>query len=250
MFLCLDFDGVVVDGVDECLIVSWVAWHKQKTPKDPKTVLKKIPTSFKQMFRLYRNYARYDGHFIVPYILKNNAKIAIEKQLDFQDFFSTIDKETVDNFTTIFQKTRQQFRDENPNAWFGLHSLYSGIEAVFGSNQQLFIVSGKDKESICAICDENKISISPENVFGGLKSKVEVLKLLYKQANEQKVLMVFCDDNLLNVLESKSLGISTIWAGWGYKTQEHLDTAKNKSIDAYTVPELLKSIEKIRFCEQ
>ncbi|MBW5289838.1 hypothetical protein [Abyssogena phaseoliformis symbiont] len=42
MFLCLDFDGV-----GECLIVSWIVWHKQKMPKDPKTVLEKIPTSFK-----------------------------------------------------------------------------------------------------------------------------------------------------------------------------------------------------------
>lgn len=131
-----------------------------------------------------------------------------------------------------------------------MHGLYSGIEAVFDSNQQLFIVSGKNKESICAICDENKISISPDNVFGGLKSKVEMLKSLYKQANEQKVPMVFCDDNLPNVLESKSLGISTIWARWGYKIQEHLDTVKNKSIDAHTVPEFLKPIEKIQFCEQ
>ncbi|MBW5289837.1 MAG: hypothetical protein Rpha_1319 [Candidatus Ruthia sp. Apha_13_S6] len=55
---------------------------------------------------------------LLCHILKNNSEIVIEKQLDFQDFFSTIDKETVDNFTTIFQKTRQQFRGENPNAWF------------------------------------------------------------------------------------------------------------------------------------
>ncbi len=249
MFLCLDFDGVVVDGANECLIVSWLAWNKQEIPDIPEAVLKQIPTSFKEMFKLQRNYIRFDGHFIVPYVLNENSENIINGQSGFEKAFSKIKKEAIDSFTVAFQETRRKLRSKNPDAWFNLHTVYPGIKTVFNSNKEIFIISGKDKDSIRAICDKNNLLINSNNIWGSLKSKIEVLEMLFKQAKEKNSSMVFCDDNLPNILESKILGISTIWAGWGYNTQEHIDIAKEKSIIAYTVTDFIKSIEKTQLLQ-
>ena len=230
MYLCLDFDGVIADGIDECLVVSWLAWHNKTIPECPQNLLDSIPAKFRQEFNRLRSYVRHDEHFMAPFAISTSNQL--RSQRDFDSVFSTLDDDLIKQFTTKFQKTRMKLRHIHPDEWLAFHTLYAGIQSLFMAGHTIFIVSGKDTESIHEICKTNNIQIEKNKIFGGLKSKTEVLQTLFTQSKINKVRMIFCDDNLPNVISSKALGIKTYWARWGYHTEEHLEIAKNKSIDS------------------
>ena len=54
--------------------------------------------------------------------------------------------------------------------------------------------------------------------------------------------MIFCDDNLPNVIESRNLGVKTYWAGWGYHTEEHLQIAYKEAIEPTSLSQFLSKI--------
>lgn len=240
MLLCLDFDGVIVDGVDECLMVSWLAWHRNPVPDTLDSVLCDVADDFRDSFEKLRNYVRHDRHFIVPFFVDNG--VDIREQSDFDNLFSMINESAVEKFATAFQHIRKELRRNQPVLWHALHRVYPGIESVFESDHSIYIVSGKDTESINAICKRNNMRVDAKNVFGGLTNKVDVLNALFNQSKAKETAMIFCDDNLRNVLESISIGISTIWAGWGYSTEEQVVAAKRKDIYPTSISEFVSKV--------
>ena len=238
--ICLDLDGVVTDGINECLIVSWVAWNRETMPDNPMDIIDRIPADFIEIFKIARNYVRHDGHFIVPYIIDDVDGIElIANQDNFNNVFSSIDSNLVDQFSISFRETRKALRNDYPEIWYDLHRIYPGISELFELADELYIVSGKDSESIYAICGKNNITIDKSRIYGGLKSKKEVLDLLLLEAKGNNKNMIFCDDNLPNVIESDQLGIQSFWAGWGYKTEEHEEIAKQMNIKPVTISTLV-----------
>ena len=240
MYLCLDFDGVIADGADECLIVSWLSWHERSIPNKPEQLLDSISADFRLHFKKLRCYVRHDEHFIAPYIIPvtNN----IHSQQEFDSSFAGFDLALVKDFSQRFVQTRSNLRNSRADAWLALHSLYPGIKNIFKSAHKIFIVSGKDTESIIAICKDNNINIDKNQVFGGLSNKTEILKILFTQSKDNKCKMIFCDDNLPNVIESRNLGVKTYWAGWGYHTEEHLQIAYKEAIELTSLSQFLSKI--------
>ena len=237
MLLCMDFDGVVVDGSNECLIVSWLAFHNKGVPKDPTMVLDGIPSTLSMKFNNLRNYVRHDGHFIVPYLFNGDLKIG--NQEDFDQVFSSIKPSIIQEFSRVFQSIRRKIRQDHAGAWFSYHNFYPNIRTVFNQGHDIHIVSGKDTPSIQAILEKNNIFLGRDKIHGGLRTKISVLKSLYQDSLSQHGDMIFIDDNLPNVLESSALGIRTLWADWGFNTVEHLRTAKMHAIKATTLSEFI-----------
>ena len=68
--IALDFDGVICDGLDECLLVSWLSFADRVQPSDGIPLLDTIPSSFKDRFARCRNFVRHSGHFIIPFLFE------------------------------------------------------------------------------------------------------------------------------------------------------------------------------------
>lgn len=236
MLLCMDFDGVVANGANECLIVSWLAFHENPVPVEPGLILEEIPIEIKRKFLYLRNYVRHDGHFIVPYMDIGDIKC----QEEFEEVYVGIGRNLVEKFSRLFQDIREEIRSRYADEWFGFHVFYPKIKRIFDQGHDIHIVSGKDTESIRAILERESIVFDPEKVHGGLRSKATVLKTLYLSSKNERQDMLFIDDNLPNVIESRSLGIPTVWADWGFNTPEHLKLAKIHEIKATGLNEFLE----------
>lgn len=241
MYLCVDFDGVIADGANECLIVSWLAWHNKNSPNNLRELLESIPAEFKKSFRHLRNYVRFDAHFIAPYLISTADKI--NSQSDFDTSFAKFNDDQVEYFTYKFKTIRKTLRTHHSEEWVAFHTIYPGMQSLFETDHEIFIVSGKDADSISSICQKSNIQINSENIFGGLTSKTEVLNALLARSKPGHHQMIFCDDNLPNVIDSKALGINTYWADWGYHSEEHVELAKQESIHSTSLEQFLSMVK-------
>ena len=155
----LDFDGVLCDQLDECLLVSWLAFADQGKSGDGIGLLNGIPSSFKDHFARCRNFVRHSGHFIIPFLFQ----ATFETQADFDAAYQSVDTKRLETFLQRFEACRERLRQEHPEQWLSLHSLYPGVGAALKTARlPLFIVTAKDRTSVPAILDGAGVNIGKD----------------------------------------------------------------------------------------
>ncbi|HEE4993123.1 TPA: hypothetical protein R7I52_004225 [Klebsiella pneumoniae] len=237
MLLALDFDGVVVDGIDECLLVAWNVFHDNTVDDFNHETLLSIPEQFKDNFRLLRSYVRHDGHFIVPFHGDGAAPI---NSRSFSEYYETIPSDIRHEFRQAFMAYREAARRSHPEFWAELHVPLIAIERLFSVGHEVKIVSGKDTSSICSILRQHGVNIAVTHVFGRMTDKREVLTQLKNSADGKGQSMTFVDDNIENVVEAKELGIgiNALWANWGYRSPDHQAVALAHAVTEITADSL------------
>lgn len=227
MLLALDFDGVVIDGADECLLVAWNVFHNNPVNEFNNEKLLAIPSEFKSMFRKYRSYIRHDGHFIVPFY--NNPGELITSN-SFTEAYDLIPSDIRDEFRQKFIMYRDKARQAFPKFWAKLHSPLIDIARLFGLGHEIKIVSGKDSQSITTILEQQGVNMASVDIYGRMVNKSETLKKIKSESDSKNTKMIFVDDNIENVIEAKKLGINTFWANWGYRSPEHQNIALSHTV--------------------
>lgn len=220
MLLALDFDGVVVDGLDECLLVAWNVFHNRAINDFSRDALHAIPEEFRRKFRLLRSYVRHDGHFIVPFHDDGTASV---NSGQFFECYAAIPLDFRNEFRQAFMAYREAARQSYPKFWAQLHTLLIDIKGLFSLGHEVKIVSGKDAQSISAILRQHGLTITDSDIFGRMTDKREVLTHLKQEADRKGQIMTFVDDNIENVIEASQLelGINALWANWGYRSPDH-----------------------------
>lgn len=228
MIIALDFDGVVVDGINECLLISWNVFNKKPISSFNNTALSEIPDEFKRIFREFRNYVRHDGHFIVSFFHELDRNI---NQENFNTVYSSLSEEVKLDFRNAFIDYRTQARMQYPSFWSQLHTPLINFKDIIDLGLDVRIVSGKDVESISFILNENECYIESKNIHGSMKNKELTLSNISMEAKSRGCEMVFIDDNLENILDSRKMGILSYWATWGYHSKDNLNDALRLSIN-------------------
>lgn len=236
MLLALDFDGVVVDGADECLLVAWNTFHGRELEYFSQHGLLDIPKAFVDRFRSLRSHVRHDGHFIVPFF----ANAAHISGRSFTAIYESIPLRTREEFRQSFVKYRSQVRTMFPDFWAELHRPLIDIQYLFQLGHEIRIVSGKDSESISMIMHLFSQSLPTNAIHGRMTSKVSVLSQIKNEAFIQGIKMAFIDDNIENIMEAKRLGITCYWPDWGYKNPEHVEIATAQGISPVTAEHLFE----------
>jgi len=235
--LAFDFDGVIADGLDECLLVSWIAYHGLEIDTFSPMGLDSVPTSFREDFSRLRRFVRHDGHFLVAFT--ENTQM-IDDAFAFEERYAFIPEKEREEFRTQFVATRTAVRDAHETYWLRLHRTFSeviGIIASSGGN--IKIVSGKDARSIIDILRNQGIHMAETDVFGRLTSKKDVLTALLSEARERREELVFIDDNLANVCEAIELGARGIWASWGHHSEDDVVRAGREGVPIATLDSLV-----------
>ncbi|MBK0032575.1 hypothetical protein IBT47_09790 [Erwinia sp. S43] len=237
MLLALDFDGVVVDGIDECLLVAWNVFHDNPADYFNRETLRSIPEKFKDGFKLLRSYVRHDGHFIVPF---HGGGAAPTNSRSFAESYETIPSDIRHEFRQAFVAYREAARRSHPAFWAELHVPLIDIERLFSVGHEVRIVSGKDTPSICSILRQHGVNLAEAHVFGRMTDKREVLAQLKKEADDKGQSMTFLDDNIENVVEAKQLGIgiNALWANWGCRSPDHQAVALANAVTEVTADSL------------
>lgn len=237
--IALDFDGVIADGLDECLLVAWASYPRLPSSAFSPETLENIPAEFSDRFRSLRNYVRHDGHFLVPFV---NGSESIKGASDFDAAYNAIVESQRTSFKKDFVAFRTNARAENFDYWISLHKVDATLVAALLINNDVTIVSGKDAVSIIAILQSCGVHMDGDRVFGQVSDKRPVLRTLVKQLDPGERLF-FCDDNVPNLVGALFPDIDVAWATWGYSAAEHAEIANVFNIESVTAEQLARIIE-------
>ena len=232
--VALDFDGVLCDGLDECLLVSWLAFAERGESGDGIGLLDAIPSSYH--FARCRNFVRHSGHFIIPFLFPGN----FETQADFDAAYQSVDTKRLETFLQRFEACRERLRQKHPEQWLSLHSLYPGVgPALKAARLPLFIVTAKDRTSVLAILDGAGVNIGEDRIYGGITAKLAAFHDIIQRTGCGAERIAIYDDNLLNVAEARGAGFEAVWASWGYGSLEHRAMAASRSIPRIDLDQFL-----------
>jgi len=228
-----DFDGVVCDSTDECMVSSWNAWEKWKSRSGFRRSVDEFSTEEKDSFRKVRPRVRGAGEY---YIVRRAFAEGVN--IETQKIYNQLEenwKEYLPQFKSVFFEARDRLRHENLDSWIDLHPIYDGVIDVMKTlNQQnrLYIATLKDAESVNLILGKQKLEVPAEKLLdqSQIKSKLQALDQFREQIDCDKDDMIFIDDNVTHLLEPYNEGYKVFLTGWCNVVRDHLTIAKTNNI--------------------
>ncbi len=231
--LALDFDGLICDALNECILVSWNGYYGKSLDDFSQEGLEVIPRKFRKIFQRCRNFAQHLGHFIVPFLDAQNTIISAD---DFNLVYESVSSDVVEEFIQKVTTYRHQIRNTKETEWLQHHSLYPGMQTFLTQMKlPVYIVTAKDGESVLKILNSVGINLDENRIFGEQKNKVEAFQQITDLEHIHNQQLYFFDDNILNVLSAQKSGYTAYWATWGYNAPEHFHIAQENSVSSITL---------------
>ena len=223
-YIVFDFDGVVCDSTNECMVTAWNSWEKFNMREGFRLKVNDFNKNDIKKFRDLRPYVRGASEY---YVLMNSieSKIKIKDQKDFDDLKNRWEN-NFRNFKTIFFEQREKLRNNNLDYWIDLHFIYQDVinkMKKLYNEKRLLIATLKDKKSVMLILKEYGISINPEDILDQEKitTKLEALDHFVLKKKILKEDLCFIDDNITHLIEPNNNNYKVFLSGWGSTLMEH-----------------------------
>ena len=226
--IVFDFDGVVCDSSDECMVSAWNAWERWESKENFYNNLEHFSREEKVFFYNVRPRVRGAGeYYIVCRAFFEGINIDDQKTYDL-----LLDnwKEFIDPFKVVFYDVREQLKVKDINNWIKLHHVYDEvIETMrfFNDKNLLYIATLKDRDSVQIILNSHGLKISQEKLLdqSQIKSKLEALNRIKDNTNYLNENILFLDDNVTHLLDPAKAGYIVFLTSWGPKIPEFIDFA-------------------------
>ena len=233
-FVVFDFDGVVCDSTNECMVTSWNSWNRWNNGNQFRNSLNQFSQAEIDAFKPLRPYVRGAQEYYIVMRVINSSNLKIHNQQDFEKF--TIKwEENLKPFQLLFFKERKRLKKVDSLKWIKLHYIYSDVITVMktlNNENRLLIATLKDSESVQLILKHNGIDINSNNILDQSKisSKLEALDyfIINKEINKEEI--CFLDDNVTHLIEPKNNNFIVYLTGWGATIKEHKDAAIKQQI--------------------
>jgi phosphoglycolate phosphatase-like HAD superfamily hydrolase len=236
--LALDFDGVICDGLDECILVTWNGYLGKEVSAFGDEGLRAVPPIFIESFKHCRSFSKHLGHFIMPFFTRGAQ---IDSQEIFEGAYQLLAPDVVADFMKRVTAYRHHARQEKREDWLRYHRLYPGMQA-FLSRLPLpaYIVTAKDSRSVLEILDSAGVAFEESRVFGEQTDKLGALHAILDREGIGAGDLFFFDDYVPNVVQAKQSGFSAYWATWGYQAPDHERIAREHGVPALDLNEFLR----------
>jgi phosphoglycolate phosphatase-like HAD superfamily hydrolase len=235
--LALDFDGVICDGFNECVLVTWYGTRAGRLADFSAAGMSAIPTSFVERFLHCRAFAKHLGHF---YASSLDGIEAVRSQADFEALYGTANSDDVEQFVTAVNRYRGQVRELLPERWLSEQRLYAGVAEFLRRCQlPLYIVTAKDAASVARILEHAGVRFDPQHIFGELRDKRAALAQIQANEGVRAEALGLVDDNVLNALAAQQAGFRAYWALWGYRAPDHAVIAERHGLATLTLEQLV-----------
>jgi len=231
--IVFDFDGVVCDSTDECMVSSWNAWEKWESRDGFRRTVAEFTPQDCEQFRKVRPRVRGAGEY---YILRR--AFAENITIEDQETYNTLEHkwhEYLSPFKTIFFEMRNRLRTENLDQWIDLHPLYDGVidvMKILHAKSCLYMATLKDAESVRLILGKQGLVLPEDRLLdqSQIKTKVQALNQFSEQLERDKTDFIFIDDNVTHLLEPKAAGYPVYLTTWGSTMDEYLQIAEQNNI--------------------
>ena len=208
----LDFDGVIIDSIEECYLISKDVYYGFADLKYDTDAYKKIFTTFRGLVSPPFEYMVL--HETIELYLENSS---IDFRLKFAELKKGGTEDQRSKFEYLFFELRKYYQKDLSD-WLSLHQITD-----FGKTLQkkklkdYFIVTTKNKKSVQLLFNYYNIGI--ENIFDieycrehGSKGKV----ISHFLDNSKYTQAVFIDDSVENLDSVNDQRIQCYFADWGY----------------------------------
>lgn len=230
MIYALDFDGVVIDSIDECLHNSYSSYAYFRNYIGNPIPLH--PTNDQiNLFKIRRGLVRPSRNFYTlwEWIFTNPE---LEMNIDSFEKFALNKSDESMSFERIFHQRRSDLINENPKVYLDQNPLFVGVKETWQQlPKNLYIVSTKDYESISLILQAHGLQV--EGIYGrGTGPKGSTIKKLATQNQLPIDNTYFVDDNSQHALDVKNVGSNVALAKWGYGPFDGFDgTSLNSFVE-------------------
>jgi len=221
--LALDFDGVIADSIEECLVVGYnafVDYSRQESKIETLSALdKKVVDEAKRLRHFIRS-----GEDYVYIQLALSEDIKMNTQDDFDNFLNKY-SQLKETFFNLFYQERKHFSVEKLNSWMQLNPMYEGMQHFLkesSGKNPLYIISTKKSEYIHKILEGHQITFPVKNIFHAHKdrSKLTIIHELLSKYNTEPSHFHFIDDQVDTLLKVELSQVHRYLAGWGYNNEE------------------------------
>ena len=218
--LLWDFDGVIANSLDECLITSYNAFVIQENLQlKPVRSVREVPVVYRDHFFRYRKYVRPAGEY---YLLHKSLTLG-QSISDYQSFkkLRSVFADKIQPFQQLFFAERNKFRAENENAWLLKHQVYPHVTKAWDSLNHYYdfmIVSNKDQRSISLLLNYFGLKIDNNHIFGAdfSSNKHEIIVHILAENRFDPNDVTFIDDQYNHLTDLRDLGINLCYVCWGY----------------------------------
>jgi phosphoglycolate phosphatase-like HAD superfamily hydrolase len=211
--LFLDFDGVICNSINECFVVSWLAYHQDaKTPDH-------IALADYRAFESYRPFIRRGG----DYVLLQRC-IATRQRLESQDDFDRaercLDPGESERYHERFYEARSRLLESRPEYWLSLNPLYPHVAGLLGAlSRRSVIITTKEVDFALRILSYHSIDWPSDRIIcSGRERKQRIIGDYLSR--ESAPCAVLVDDQIDHLVPCDSEAISVWLAGWGYVKTE------------------------------
>ena len=218
LLLFLDFDGVICDSLNECIISSFYAYFRIFKKNEPAS----LPLEYKKEFSSLRPYVRNgEDYLVIQHILENN--IQIKDQAHFDEILGK-HKEKMVYYKEFFYKARTILIENETDFWFNLNRIYPHILthlARISVSPFFYILSTKRLDFILTILKNNNITIREDQVLVAWDiKKLDFISSILDTKGIGKA--IFIDDQIDHLINNKDKRITPYLASWGYIRPEWL----------------------------
>lgn len=225
--LIFDFDGVLMDSMDEVAATGYNAVTGRCL-----TTLDAMPGTVVMRFRQNRCRVRTSDEIFSLMdwcVTVDGATSSIspgDERLSRPEFETILAKSplTPAERSTRFFAARKRFMETDRNAWLALHRPFQPIwdELAFRSKAPVILLTSKNRAAVIELCAHFGLGILPEDVYSGDggTSKTTHLKTIHARFNCDPYR--FIDDSIGNLrrldadFNVNRRFVDLILAGWGY----------------------------------
>jgi len=218
--MIFDFDGVLCNSIDECMLVSLQAYRSEHNIK-----FQDISDKMKTYFYKYRYLVRPAGEYYLLW------KSFFEDIKDIEIEFDNLKKD-YNLEISVFRSKFFYFRSlmkKNETYWNSLHKLYKNTLQFFELNfENQFILTNKDKDSVIRLAKyhgyHDKIqSVYSSDISDDKSVLFQTMLDDYPHLFEERKSFYYIDDSVQNLEKvhasyNQLLDITCIEAAWGYST--------------------------------
>lgn len=217
----LDFDGVICDSAEECLVSSWTAYFSLQGTPLPSAV----PANLKADFLNLRPYVRTGEDFVICQEILNGG-LSVDSQEDFDRLASGKSAPALAGLRERFYDARTALLETDRDHWLRLHRLYPQAARElprWACSPRFYILSTKRPRFIGEILAASGIAFARERILHADKTDkgARILETLECRGCRSAVLV---DDQVDHLVSIQELGgpIAVYLAAWGYVKPEWL----------------------------
>jgi phosphoglycolate phosphatase-like HAD superfamily hydrolase len=213
---CFDFDGVLCDSIDECLLTSYNAYFQEEVKN-----LSEIDPAVRKFFYEHRYLIRPAMEYYALFYAFERGETVVGKDrfLQLKAGLAHEMKDLAERFYVCRKRLKKDL-----DYWLGLHRVYPEcVDFLAQRKQRFFIVTNKDRDSVVALSRHHGYLNRIIEIYSreiALNKKILLEKLITDYGLDPSTHRIFYIDDHAGTLDSvRKLPLELYLAAWGYTTE-------------------------------